>query len=211
MKTNKNQSIGTVIFYIGLIIISCLLLTSCYTNKKAAEQVNKAIDKKPLVALPIFRGKFPCVVTGVTTTYDSSAYLASVDSVKQLADFYKELMDGIEPTYITKLDTVYLKECANYIKDIDRLKRLLIIQEKFNKELFEKTATTPPVIEKNREQVEDLSQVVEIDLKLTQALKERDELQAKNDRKGKTIKWLIFFVIGLSIPYILKAIKFFKP
>jgi len=205
------KSIKTIIFYVVLVITSCLLLASCYTNKKAAEQVNKAIDKKPLVALPIFRGKFPCVVTGVTTTYDSSAYLASVDSVKQLADFYKALMDGIEPTYITKYDTVYLKECANYIKDIDRLKRLMIIQEKFNKELFEKTVTAPPVIEKKREQVEDSSIVTELDLKLTEALKKVDELRAKNDRKGKTINWLIFFLIGLSIPYILKAIKFFKP
>jgi len=88
---------------------------------------------------------------------------------------------------------------------------LLIIQEKFNKELFEKTVTTPPVIEKNREQVEDLSQVVEIDLKLTQALKEKDELQKSNDRWKK----LFFILLGIAviswIPYILKAIKFFKP
>ena len=41
--------------------------------------------------------------------------------------------------------------------------------------------------------------------------KERDEYKAKNEKKGKWIKWFVFIIIGLLIPYILKAIKFFKP
>lgn len=201
------KSIKTIIFYVVLAITSCLLLTSCYTNKKAAEQVNKAIDKKPLIALPILRGKFPCVVTGVTTTYDSSAYLAGVDSLKQLADFYKALMTNIEPTYITLYDTIYLKECANYIKEIERLKKVIIIKDKYNKELFEKSISTPPVIKENREQVEDLSIVIEKDIQLNKAQKKIDKLQESNDRWKKLFFILLVIATISWIPYVLWIIK----
>ena len=196
------------IMWILMIIIS---FTGCYSATKATKQATKAMNVYPAKVLPIFRGQYPCVVVGVTNSYDSTAYLSTMDSVIQLTEFYKALMANIEPTYITLYDTIYLKECANYIKEIDRLKKVIIIKDNYNKDLTEKAKNIAPVINKQREQVEDLSMIKEMSIEKDKITKERDEYKAKNDKKAKWIKWFVFIIIGLLIPYILKAIKFLKP
>ena len=45
--------------YLQILFFS-FLFTSCYTEKKATKEINKAIDKKPVLSAEIFRNKFPC-------------------------------------------------------------------------------------------------------------------------------------------------------
>jgi len=193
------------------LVLLIATLTGCYTEKEATKQVVKAMDVYPLKMLPLFRGQYPCVTTNVTHTIDSTAYLSSLDSIRLLTDFYNALIDGIEPTVITAHDTIYSKECTNYIKEIARKDKIIALKDKYIADFAKKTKEIAPIVDSKVKEIEDLSTVTEMDLKLTDALNKIDELQNRNDKKGKIIKWLIFFLIGLSIPYILKAIKFFKP
>jgi hypothetical protein len=54
--------------YVLGIIFATFVLVSCYTDKKATKQIEKAISKKPELALEKFRTKYPCIQTGSDTT-----------------------------------------------------------------------------------------------------------------------------------------------
>jgi hypothetical protein len=76
------------------------LLFSCYSEKKATKQINKAIEKKPELAADVFRKKFPC---------------ESVDTVVRIdtAWDYVEFECPDKPAQI-KTDTLYIQK--NVIK-----------------------------------------------------------------------------------------------
>jgi len=158
-------------------------LTGCYTEKKATKQAVKAINEYPLKMLPIFRGQYPCIDVNKADTV-----IVNTDTT-----IWVDCPDTIPSTeYFTVHDTL-IKKVQLPAKTI-RVPVTLPV----------KTVTIV-------KEIEDFSRIVEKDIQLAESQKKIDELQDKNDRKGKTIKWLIFFLIGMSIPYILKAIKFFKP
>jgi len=67
---------------ICLLSCSLLLLSGCYTEKKAEAQTERALDEYPLTVADIIRKEFPCVTTDsvVKETVDSSKWIESRDA-----------------------------------------------------------------------------------------------------------------------------------
>lgn len=79
-----------IINIIGGIVVAVLLalvLSSCYNEKKATAQVDKATLKFPVVVAKIARDRFPCI----TKSKDSTEYNKS----KRLADSLFNIIDSI--------------------------------------------------------------------------------------------------------------------
>jgi len=179
----KSQNFIKLMLALTALVLLIATLTGCYTEKKATKQAVKAINVYPLKMLPIFRGQYPCVDVNKADTV-----IVNTDTT-----IWVDCPDTIPASqYFTLHDTIVRKV-----------------------QLPAKTIRVPVTLPVKTvtivKEIEDLSRIVEKDIQLAELQKKIDELQNKNDKKGKAIKWLIFFLIGLSIPYILKAIKFFKP
>jgi len=200
----KSQNFVKLMLALTALVLLIATLTGCYTEKKATKQAVKAINVYPLKMLPIFRGQYPCVTTNVTHTIDSTAYLSSLDSIRLLTDFYNALMEGIEPTVITSYDTIYLKECANYIKEIARKDKIIALKDKYIADFAKKTKEIAPIVDSKVNEIEDLSAITEMDLKLTKALQERDKLQKSND---KWKKWFFILAATFGIAIFLRIKK----
>ena len=201
-----------ILFYIFLSIAVTLILLSCNSEKKLTAKAETFTTKYPKKALPFFRGKFPCVTNTVITKVDDTAYRASIDSIKAVIEFYKAMLDAVEPTYIhdtinkAKNDAV----CPDYRSEINRLNKLIRIKDAAFSELLKRVDSVKPVNNNNKSSIEDLSRISEMDIHLQEAIKKADNYAAKNKHRGKVMIWLSILLAALSIPYIIKAIKFFK-
>lgn len=75
----------------NILFIACVIFTSCYTEKKALEQVNKANDKFPKVVAELARDKYPCtdLLKPDTTTIlrDSLIYVDCPDTSANRNDY----------------------------------------------------------------------------------------------------------------------------
>ncbi|MBC7381895.1 MAG: hypothetical protein H7296_02750, partial [Bacteroidia bacterium] len=56
---------------IPFIIWAVYLLSGCYTDKKATNDISKGIRLKPVIAAKLTRDAFPCIVTKSDTTYNN--------------------------------------------------------------------------------------------------------------------------------------------
>ena len=169
------------IMWILMIIIS---FTGCYSAKKATKQATKAMNVYPAKVLPIFRGQYPCVDINKADTV-----IVNTDTT-----IWVDCPDTITASqYFTLHDTILIRANSPQLKTI-RVPVTLPV----------KTVTIV-------KEIEDFSRIKEMSLQVEVVAKERDEYKAKNEKKGKWIKWFVFIIIGLLIPYILKAIKFLKP
>lgn len=179
----KSQNFIKLMMALTALVLLISVLTGCYTEQKATKQAVKAIDNYPLKMLPIFRGKYPCV------------------------DLNKA------DTVIVNTDTTIWVYCPDTIpaSQYFTLHDTLIREVQMPARVIKVPVTLPIKTITIVKEIEDLSRVVEMDIKLTESQNKIDQLQKANGRKATWIKWLIFFFVGLSIPYILKAIKFFKP
>ena len=174
-------SIGVVFF---AIVCCMVLLFSCNTEKKLTAKAETFTTKFPKKALPYFRDKFPCIETSADTTIfttDTTIYVDCPDTVKAAE-------------YFTIHDTVKI-----YGKTIIRDGKTIKVP-----------VTLPQKIVTVTKTVEDSSKVKELIYHLQDVVKEREKYKDKNNHKGRVIIWLIVAVAGLLVPYIIKAIKFFK-
>jgi len=91
------------------VLLGLLLLyvcNSCYTESKAIKQAEKAINKKPLAVLPIFRDKFPCITTKSDTTIintDTTIWVDCPDTASE-KDYFT-----VHDTIIKKVNNVITK------------------------------------------------------------------------------------------------------
>src|SRR4051812_37882191 len=98
-----------------------LLLSSCYSQKKATEQTSKALDKYPGVVAAIARTAFPCI----TKAIDSAKYLAAKRTTDSLTNVLvaagKDRSDQNQrlQAYIVKLktDSVAAVNCGQLYGD----------------------------------------------------------------------------------------------
>lgn len=81
--------------YIWLILI--LILVSCYNEKKALSDVNKAAVSFPDILAKKARDMFPCVTTksSIDTVADSAAYKAALNKYDSVSINIKSLRDSI--------------------------------------------------------------------------------------------------------------------
>lgn len=199
----QDSSLTDIIIIFICTALVLLALPGCYTNSKAAKQVHKAIDKKPLIALPIFRGEFPCITTGTVRIIDSTDYKIWKDSVDKVNTFYGELLANIEPEIIHETDTLdcdqLKKDLAKYKANDIKQKNIIGIKDKQISALNERINNVKPVKDSSASQIEDLSRVKEKDVQL-------NELQKKYDKQGDSLSfykklslWTSLILVALAI------------
>lgn len=164
---------ATLIFF--LLVLFVAAFGSCYTQKKAQQQTQKALAVYPSIVADIARTAFPCVTTKadtIITTQDSLIYIDCPDIGNGSAeDFIK--------------DTIVLTKIVNSTKTI-KVPVLLPV----------KTVT---VIKK----VEDSAKIFLLNKQLEAEKKvsannqaKADMLQRKSERKSKWLWGLLLLLIG---------------
>ena len=196
-------------FLLLMVAIAAIGLFSCDTAKRAERRQAQILRTHPNVAMVAIRKIAPCITTGSSTTFDSSGFKYSLDSIKEINDFYINLVDNIEPQFIHDTTRLVEHNCEGYKQNEYVYKNKIYVLEEQNKQLTKSVKNIKPIIINNRDTTEDLSKVVELDNKLTVSDKKIEVLQAKVKGKNKVILWLIIFLVGLSIPYIIKIVKLF--
>lgn len=204
----KNQSLFTVIIITAIITA----LSSCYTADKATQQASKAIDKYPKNVLPLFRGKFPCITTAVTTTIDSTDLVKFKDSVNALHEFYNELLDNVIPETIEKHDTIQDLSFCNaimrrYERNEGKYKEREATYINQVKDLKERINKTPPIREKVVEKIRDSAKFALLHIQI----KDKDflinSLAEKNESKRQWIMWLLIALLGSIVGNVLQFKK----
>jgi hypothetical protein len=79
------------LFYFIVFVVSFLSLNSCYTEKKAVKQVNKAILIHRDTVRGIFNTTWPLVL--LNTTSDSVEYKRYIEALSELQDNYNDLFN----------------------------------------------------------------------------------------------------------------------
>jgi len=101
---------ATLIFF--LLVLFVALFGSCYTQKKATEQTQKALIKYPEVVANVARTAFPCVTTKsdtVVTSHDSIVFIECPEQPDNPA------LEYIRDT-VTNTVTKYLKGETKFYK-----------------------------------------------------------------------------------------------
>lgn len=160
------------------ILVAALLLGGCYTQNKAVKQVNKALGSYPEIVAKIALDSFPCDVIKSDTTISVSNYDTTI------------LVDC--PVRDTVLNSV-----LNLVHDTVKLYVKLPYKTVYITKFLESTAKLTIM----KSSLDSLTKVT------TSIKKSNDDLTSKIGRKNKVIYWLIAFLIGFSIPYLIKLIK----
>jgi len=124
------------------------VLPSCYTDKKATKQIEKAMDRKPELALEKFRTKYPCVQTGSDTTIVIKDTTIEVEvECPDLVDttFIRDTINKVDQKVIIKKVPVKVQlpgqVITKYIEDSAKIKLLSLEINKLqaeNKDLKER-------------------------------------------------------------------------
>ncbi len=207
-------------FYLILFIVSVALLNSCYTEKKAVKQVQKAVIEYPDTTRSIFRARYPLIITNKPTdSVDFKKYLSEIDSIA--AELEKER------NKFPLIDTFPL-----FVEDIRKIeilqKNLTTERAKFNSlsasyiELKKLCKGRPPLRDTikiaDNAAIEEAyyitgqivaakdKQLQEKEKELVKAINERDNTQKKVKNRNKLI---LILSIGLGIfliPIIIRLI-----
>lgn len=126
--------------YILGVIFATFVLVSCYTDKKATKQIEKAMDRKPELALEKFRAKYPCVQTGSDTTIVIKDTTIEVEVECPDADttFVRDTIKTVNNKVIIKRVPVKVQLPAQvitkYIEDSSKIKLLTLKIERLKAE-----------------------------------------------------------------------------
>ncbi len=172
----------TILLYMA----GCASLSSCYNSRKAGVQVGKAMTSYPVQTAQQLRDRWPCVTTGadtvnrVDTTFDWIE-IPCPDSVIMVPTSGTEYAEKI--VYKTKSVPQAVRTITNTItQKVKDSAEIFILYDVLN----------------GKDKV-----ISDRDQKIT-------DLEDKITRKNKRIKWLIIFLIGLSIPYIIRLVRLVK-
>ena len=169
------------LFLLSMVVIAAIGLFGCDTAKRAERRQAQILRTHPNVAMVAIRKIAPCV-------------------------------DLKSDTTIVMVDTTVLVDCPDW-SDTATAKYFTVHDTAFFNNIIIRKIKVPVTIPSKTitivKEIEDLSKVVELDNKLTVSDKKIEVLQAKVKGKNKVILWLIIFLVGLSIPYIIKIVKFF--
>lgn len=180
----------------GVVILRAC--TGCYSEKKATNDVKKAILYFPAQTADIVNKKWPCIPLG--TFHDSLKYLQQIDSVTALNDFYKDLLDHVEP--IIKHDTTP-SGCEDYAANELTYQNTIYIKDNLIDELNSRIKNFKPIhdvdtildtrlIEKRDDEIKRW------DVRYTIEFNARQKAQASADGKQILINWLIIVCIVLA-------------
>jgi hypothetical protein len=104
-------------------IVLAVMLTSCYNQRKASQQVDKATNKYPEMVADKTRTRFPCITTGIDSVdflnsiAERDSMLLTLDSAINASWFKNEsLLDIIKRLQVDSSGTV---NCAEFIKKVE--------------------------------------------------------------------------------------------
>jgi hypothetical protein len=148
------------------IIFLSIILFSCYSEKKATKQINKAIDKKPVLSAELFRKKFPC---------------ESIDTVVRIdtAWDYVEFECPDKPAQI-KTDTLFIQK--NVIKKQILQGKSVVVAGKTEY----KTITI---------KVKDSAEIFILNNTINEFSIKEQKLNSKIENRNKFILWLLIALI----------------
>ena len=192
------------IIAIFVIILLAIYLISCDTTKRAERQQDHIIRTHPNVAMEAIRKIAPCVTTGTSTTFDSSNFIGSIDSIKAINEFYKDLIDNIEPSFIHDTTKLIENNCDGYKQNEYVYKNEIYVLHEQVKELTNSIKNFKPVIKNVHDTTEDLSKVIEVDNNRLVEVDKNMVLQKKVD--WWHLYWWIFILIGAAIIPVTKLI-----
>ena len=154
--------------YYSLLIV--LLLSGCYSSKKAEKQVDKALLYHPEIVATIARNAFPCFNVKIDT--------------------------------ITNDKLIYI-DCPAAIHDSVIIKGRDTIKLNFTK--FVKVPYSLPQITIYKS-IEDSAKIKLLQHQIYKLTTNENILTYKISNKNKVIKYLIIFIVCLSIPFLFKLI-----
>lgn len=197
-----------------ILLLMGIIFLGCYTERKAAEQVNKAIDQYPDTSAKITRSRFPCI----TKSLDSSSYLQTIKDLNEIIGGYDSALNagGFENDKLRDLlikyqsgehdygncDSIYAelrKECSKANADNYKLKSTI-------SQLRNSISNIKPVIK----YIEDSAKIKIINSELNSAYdeivkwktlyekekEEHDKLIAKNKGKIRIPWWILLAIIA---------------
>lgn len=161
-------------------LFALILLSSCYTAKKAEKQLDKAIAEYPAMAAEKTRDRFPCITTAETVRTDTVYELIDVECPPSGIDTFK--------TVITVPDTVY--------KD-----RLTILKAgKQTVYIPAKTVTVTKYIEDS----------AKIFLAIKDKEKAVKEYEDEHDRRKSLLMWFWWLLLAFIVSLVLHYLRFKK-
>lgn len=147
-------------------LIVLLLLSGCYSAKKAEKQLNKAIDEFPEVAAKITREQFPCIEKSVETKTDTVYSLVELECPPV----------GVEPAPATITDTVW-KERVIRLKPGRQV--VYLPGQKITETI----------------RIEDSAKVLLANSERDVCKNELEAANAKADRRGRWALWLLLALV----------------
>jgi hypothetical protein len=168
MKTMQMTKILSVLFL--------LVITSCYTEKKAQKELNKANDKYPDVVAEFTRDKYPCTeLKDSTVVYDTVYQEVEALCPPQQIIYTKDTL------WKKKIDTVYRKD------DI------------YKKNPLVKTTVTVPVRQTTvTKWFEDSAKIKLLTSQINKCGEDLKQSERKKERNWDWIKWLLV-ALGISV------------
>lgn len=188
----------------AVLVIAAIALFSCDTTKRAERRQDKILKTHPNVAMQAIRKIAPCITTGTSTTFDSSSFIGSMDSIKSINQFYKDLIENIEPSFIHDTTKLVENNCDGYKQNEYVYKNKIYVLQEQVKELTSSIKNFKPIIINHYDTTEDLSKVNEVDNNRLAEVEKNVKLQKKVD--WWHLYWWIFILIGAAIIPVTKLI-----
>jgi hypothetical protein len=137
-RGNDNGGCKSILIWsvvVVLIISLCVILSSCYTQKKAVSQFDKALNKFPDTTTALFRSKYPCITTASDTVFKAVLIPGRIDSLYKTDTLNIACPDSagvkiirtVQYKYLTtsKTDTVKITNTiTNTVKDSSYQERI---------------------------------------------------------------------------------------
>jgi hypothetical protein len=164
-------------------LLLLILLSGCYTQKKAEKQLTKAQLNYPLSVAKKTSEWYPCVEETRVDTVKVTEWRLKVDSVTKLL--------RVRDTVVMK--TVYTCEDLPTLQSQLQAQKNIII--KLQQLIYEK----PPVVVTTK-LIKDSAGITLLRAQISDLTNKSDEYQVKYQR---SMKWLIFVLIAFSVSILL--------
>jgi hypothetical protein len=192
----KNKGVQVPYFYFMRYLLIILLFTSCYSYKKANNQLDKAYKHYPEIVAQKTSNWFPC--GWQVKDIDSSEmvdYLKRVDSINKLVN--------VITCFDTIPEIIYTKECKQYEAIIDSLQARINQVKKVITKV--NTIVSKPVIVTKTVLVTDTAKLYFLNSEIVKYRELSDKYQNKYQFWLKVCLWaLIALIISLLINFIKK-------
>lgn len=189
MKGGSVYSFQSIMRYVIFAIV-CSILASCYTERKAEKQINKAYINHPKIVAKKSADWFPCVTEQIvidTTSYkiDDSTYWKIIRIRDTIQYIYKDTT-----SIITK---ERYKAVAAKLQEADQIINRL-----------QSALLSKPSVITQKIPVKDSATLYLLNTRIAELSKDKDAYQKKYEQK---MNWIIYLLIGLFISIIINILR----